>query len=319
MVKMHAVTAAACLASALMLAPAGASEIADFDPARHNRFVGGNATSGTNVPNPTYLLAGEDLSAVGVNGVGGVLISPRHVLSATHNSGGTSNFGFVNSAGTFVSIAGQSSRVLATLDSTSTNQSTDLRLVYLSREITAADLLTPMAIGVGDDPLFAGLEAYVYDVADRTGRNLIDGGRVYDNANDQEAFVGPIVDFALAGQGTTRGLAYDFDTDDNGGTNGLGGDEMGVSGGDSGQALLSYTEGGDLAVIGIHSAISFDQDVALRDQPYTSFSAQLSAYAGQIDSFVTSDGYAASFVLVPEPTSLALLGAGGLLMLRRRR
>ena len=115
---------------------------------------------------------------------------------------------------------------------------------------------------------------------------------------------------------STVTTAYDFDSYVNGGTGGVGDDEIGLSSGDSGHASLIEVSG-QLAVLGTHFAISTDTPGLTVH--YSSYSSLARDYLSQIETIVEFDGQTLTTLLVPEPASaLLLVGATGVLLLRRR-
>ncbi len=298
----------------LATATTSASIIADYDPLRHDRFIGGGpAAPAGNVPNPGFLLGGEDLTGVGVGQFGGTLISPRHVLAAAHFGSGTSTYSFVNAAGNRVDIAGSFETILTTSGTPS-----DVTIITLSRDITPADLLTPFSIAIGEatDIDLANIEVFGYGQENRVGRNIVDGGTIPGTTTN----IPPILTASFAGGSSpTIVAAYDFDTTQNGGTNGVGGDEIGLTGGDSGHALLTFVQNGDLALVGAHFGIATNGGTPSLDLNYISLSSVAAGYRTQIESVVNGAGHDVSFVQIPEPATLSLLAFAPVALLRRRR
>ena len=327
---------AVALGLALSAAPAGAALIAGYNSDRHDR------------DGADFLLDGYDLTGVGVGSRGGILISDRHVLAATHFRGTT--YSFQAADGTIVSRNVSTNRTLQTLlpaddpDAPGSLADSDLTLVTLASPIDALTGVTPLSIASVGDPASAsaeldGAEVFIYDQNNRVGRNLIDGGSLIVDPNDDpdqgpfRVTAGPVElsrerltdnpGPSNPGRGTYA-IVYDYDLDTNGGVDGLGIDEIGLVGGDSGHAGLLVING-QVVAVGPHHAI-LDGDAMLpvdTDQPYLSLTtlAGLEMYRSQISSFVAADGgLGLSYVAVPEPASLlALAGVGGLTLLRRRR
>ncbi len=304
---------------AVSAATANAGLLADYDASRHDRFLSDNGTSRTF--NPDFHMAGFDLSGLGVGGNGGILISDRHVLAATHFRGGS--YTFVNAAGDEVTFNASQNRTMKTRVPNGTGGfselNSDVTLVTLDRSVTGADLLTPMA--VADVPLgdFEPRDVFVYDQNNRLGRNLLDGGSL--DRPDGTVVLPPIT--RLQGDNNaTWAVTYDYDTSLNGGGNGVGGDEIGLVGGDSGHGAFILTDAGDVAVIGTHYAVVTGNGVLPPNpgETYLSLTSLAAAYRTQIEGFVAADGAQARFVsVIPEPGTATLLAVGALVALRRKR
>jgi hypothetical protein len=287
------VVALAALGAGFSAAPASAALFSAYNPAVHDRF-----TTGT-TPNPTFLLSGYDLSGIaydptagGGDPRGSALISPLHVLTAWHHRPTTV---------TFLSTDGivRTYAVAEWIQLTNGANGNDVAIGRLGAEVSDADNVNPLAIAVGPDDAFIGYDVYAFDQNNRAGRNIIDGiGVVNTTATNHTVSIG-----------------YDFDTATNGGTGGVGPDEIGLVGGDSGYSAVVAVDG-QLALVGAHFAVS---ETPSMDVNYWSFSTLARDYLDQINTIVTEDGYTLSTIVVPEPSSLFLLGAtSALLMLRRR-
>ena len=309
----------AAVALLVIASTASAGLIADYEPMRHDRFLGPIMDAG-NVANPDALLAGYDLSGVGVGSRGGVLISDRHVLAAAHFSSNTTRFDFVNAAGVRVGISGQTKRELlqpVELDNGETElRASDVAIITLSRPITAADGLTPLPIGLCEDDIFADLPIFVGDQQNRFGRNIVDGGLVPGTDVTLPPF--GVISYS-DGRRPTSTIIYDYDTPSNGGTDGTGGDEIGLIGGDSGHAALTLAPGGELVVVGTHFAIAAGDGGPGDDVNYLNFTSIAGDYRPQIDDIFAADGaVGAAFVLVPEPAAALVAVPAALALLRRR-
>ena len=316
-------TRLAAAAVLLAAAPASAALFADFDPTLNDRFLVRSGAAG-NVENPDSLLGSFDLTGLGVQSRGGVLISDRHLLAAGHFSGNTTSYTFVNALGNEVtrgtSVRRLAQQLVTNDDGTTTMADSDLAIITLSAPLAAADLVTPLPVAIpatAPDAFndFDGILAYAYDQNDRIGSNLVDGGFLPGTTTTLDPVTIAAFDGGVFPTVTT---VTDFDTPQNSGTNGVGGSEFGLVGGDSGHASLAVING-ELAALGTHYGIAFAGDGPALNDNYLSLSSLAGAYADQIQAAVDADGgVGLRFVAVPEPTlgALALLP---LALLARRR
>ncbi|MEM6551760.1 MAG: PEP-CTERM sorting domain-containing protein [Planctomycetota bacterium] len=309
----HAITA--CLPLAVLAPAASAIQFDSFDAASHDRFLNNDAD------NPNFLLAGFDLSGIakrGNSGSGAVLISPQHFITADHFKPAS-----VNGSVTFRGTDGtdRSYTVTGYDQLTTFGDGSDLSIGTLAAPIDPfTDFINPLPIAFSpsiDD--FIGLEVYTFGNGDLAGRNvIIDTG---------------IAEFGSGDPRPSVVLATAFDTVENSGgdgngplTDGLGPDEAGLQGGDSGNAALTVIDG-QLAVLGAHFGIASglpDNSLLLpfsQDDPYFSLSTLMSPYLSQINAITQTDGqtFQTLTVTIPEPTTATLLLLGLTLTTLRRR
>ena len=266
---------------------AGAAFFAAYSSQRHDRFTAGTT------PNPNFLLSGYDLSGVAFDSAsnvqGTVLISPQHVIGAWHYRPGTIDF--LGTDG-IVRNYGVTWQRLMTDGSGS-----DVAIGRLTTAILPADNINPLPLAIGPDSAFVGHELYAFAAGNRAGRNLID-------------FVG-LID---GDPNPTFVTAYDFDSYTNGGSGGVGDDEIGLAGGDSGHASLMVVDG-VLGVLGTHYAVS---EAPGQDVYYSSFSSLGRDYLLQIQDILDDDGYTLATLTVPEPAGVLIFGGLAMLLIRRR-
>lgn len=295
----------ALLAASVTIASTSSAAIFDtFDSTRHNRF-----SSGT-MPNPTFLLDEADLSGLGGRAA---LISPRHFITAAHTIGSLAipfTATFRGSDGTERSYTSTVAQDLTTTFINDmgviTTAPSDVRVFTLSPGDIVAPEITPIAIALGSPGDFIGRELFALGQNNQAGRNVIDAVGVATFDNESRPTVNTV---------------FSFDTASNGGTGGLGGDEIGLISGDSGfQSLIVVN--GEVALLGAHFGISDPASAGLRNQ-YDSFSSLLSPYFDQLNAIVTADGQSlrtVSVVAIPEPaTALALIPITAWICIRRRR
>ncbi len=304
----------AAMVSALWLAvPADAIQFDNYVPATHNRYAGG-------IDNPTFLLAGYDTSAVAKRdnaGSGAALFTNQHFVTAHHFKPGA-NVTFRGTDGMDRSFAVSGYQRLTT-----GGIGSDISIGTLATPVDpGTDFITPLPIAVGSLDGFVGREAYTFGRFDRAGRNVIEQTDLY--AFDDDPIDSP-----------TFGFASIFQTTENSGgdgpgplTDGLGPDEAGLQGGDSGNAALILLDG-QLAILGSHFGIGSGFEPPAPDEapnpdrftqfdPYFSVSTLLSPYLDQIDTIVARDEQAYTLLAVPEPTALLVMLAGGMLLVGRR-
>ncbi|QDT12609.1 PEP-CTERM sorting domain-containing protein [Planctomycetes bacterium K23_9] len=309
-----------------------AAVFANYTPSRHDRFLSDGSV------NNDFIMAGFDLSGIslgtpgdgttgGVDPIGGtsraILITPQHYISANHAS--TTTPRFRGSDGVIRSYTSSSSTQLTTTRADGTSDPSDIRLFTLSAPIPESDLVNPFAIYSGSTNLLVGEEFFLISnpsvnadesLTHRAGMNVI---------RDVEE-----VGFGAAGTSPTTNIYYTFDTAANGGSNGTGGDTLGIDeagliGGDSGNPALIAIDG-QLAVLGTHFGISVPSGKsASAGDFYHNYSTLLTPYLSEIEMLTAADGQSIyrlsiSVTAVPEPSSALLLffvAAGG--MHRRSR
>ncbi len=295
---------ACCIGSCGAVTNATAAIFDTFVSARHSRYL-----SGTD-PNPAFLLDEADLSGLGGRAA---LITPRHFITAAHTVGVppspyTATFrgsdGVLRSYTTAV-FTDLSTTYVNGMDATITADS-DIRVYTLDPMNVVAPEITPMAIALGSPSDFIGRELFALGQNNQAGRNVIDSVEV------------AILD--RFGRPTIN-TVFSFDTAGNMGSGGLGGDEIGLVGGDSGYQSLIEIDG-QIALLGAHFGISNATDAANRRQ-YDSFSSLLSPYLSQLEAIVTADGQSLrtiSIVAVPEPSAVfAVVAIVGIIGFRQRR
>ena len=176
--------------------------------------------------------------------------------------------------------------------------------MFTATLLSSGTSTSALPLAIGPDSAFVGSELYAFAQANKAGRNLIDAiGTVY--INDPTKY-------------PTVVTAYDFDSYVNSGTGGVGDDEIGLVGGDSGHiTLISY--GGELGVLGANFAIDASTANPPLTEYYSSYSSFARDYLSQIEFIVEEDGQTLTTLFIPEPASaMLLLGAAGVLLLRRR-
>lgn len=294
----------AFLVSLVATPPAVAAVFDQFDQDRHSRF-GAVASPPLNAfveANPNFLIDEGRISGVGLNQ--SVLITQRHYITADHAS---------TSAPIFRGLDGIVRQYTTTgtgVQLTDTNGiGTDVRLYTLDAAIPVTEVRAiPVFTGFGADVV--GREIIVKGSSNRFGRNVIDD--VVRARFDNTATGRP-----------TDVIEWTYNTTESG-TTGLGADEIGLVGGDSGSAVLLELNG-TLGVIGANFGIVVPDGVtpSATSDTYLSYASFLSSYMSDIDAITMSEGgfRAARLTVtaVPEPSSIALLGIIGSGIIGRRR
>jgi hypothetical protein len=294
----------ALVAGFAALAASPLSEAAVFsayNPAIHNRFVTGTT------PNPTFLLSSYNLTGVGIDTPsthGALLITPQHFIAANHFK--SSTVSFLDASGATQNFSGVTyTAMTTTFDDGTGNMVTmdsDLVIGRLPSAIPGSMGISPLPIAIGDPSLFAGEQLFVFGQNNQAGRNLID-----------DIVLVAVSDGAGGIQLPTFTTAFDFDTPTNGGTGGVGDDEIGLVGGDSSYQTLMLIDG-QLAAVGANFAVS-----GAPPSNYSNFSSFAAHYLDQIQALVGQDGHSVSTLTIPEPSSILLLGGATALLLLRRR
>ncbi|QEG02730.1 hypothetical protein Mal15_68510 [Stieleria maiorica] len=276
-----------------------AAIINGLDPTRHDRFSSDGSI------NPTFLMDESQLSGVALQRA--VLITPRHYVSAAHVH--TPEVTFRGTDGIERTYQSTSAQDLTTSLPGQGPVGSDIRVYTLASDVDPS--IVPVPIVVGDLNVLIGQTFFAMDNQMRAGRNVIDA-----------------IDIAEfdSGGGDTWTIRFSYDTDANGGTGGLGRDEIGLLGGDSGNAALIEIDG-QLGLIGTHMGIEVPEgSSAPAGDRYDSFSTLVGAYEDQLADLVAADGQSfgtITVVAIPEPTSLAFLigvfASGGLMRRRGRR
>ncbi|TWU07451.1 hypothetical protein [Stieleria varia] len=272
--------------------------ISGFDPARHERFL----MDGT--ANPGFLVDESLISGIAVERA--VLITPMHYITAVH--AGSTMPTFLGSDGNLHTYMSAGAVALTTTLPGGVVVDSDIALHTLTAPIPMADGVSPMAIIGGDPNDLIGHEFYVFSGDQRAGRNVVD--------------VVEVIEFDT-GLRDSVAIGYSYDTPTNGGSGGLGIDEAGLLGGDSGNPATILIDG-QMVLIGAH----FGTDVPMGSSAnagdrYDSYSTVLSPYVDEIQTLVAVDGFSAqviSITAVPEPSVAAACWMTlAMVVLRRRR
>lgn len=174
---------------------------------------------------------------------------------------------------------------------------TDIHLGRLTAPIPSADGICSYPVlnftngsGNTDDAAYVGQGLYVYGKPSLVGRNV--ASRIVRD----DMYLG------------TPSLEFDYDT----GVNSVGADEAIIMGGDGGAPTFGIANG-QLALVGLHMYNSIAGDDPADGD--TSGDAFLPDFVSQLMAQMGGQ----TLYTVPEPVTLTLLAAGGLLMLRRRK
>ncbi|MGB7346019.1 MAG: hypothetical protein WBD20_17510 [Pirellulaceae bacterium] len=325
--------ALAVVAGPAFASHAHAAVFAGYTSDRHDRFLTGEP-EGT--LNPNFIMAGYDLSGISLGTPGdgmsdeiapdvstsrAVLITPQHYIAADH--AGTTTPRFRGNDGVIRSYTSTSSTRLNTVRSDGTSDPSDIRLFTLSAPIPTTDGVNPLAILSGNTQLLTGQEFFLISnprinsdesLTHRAGKNVV-----------RDVFE---IGFGENNTSPTENIYYTFDTAENKGFDGFGGDALGVDeagliGGDSGNPALIDING-QLAVLGAHFGISVPSGSnAGAGDFYHNFTSLLTPYIGQIESLTAAEGQSITklsipVTAVPEPSIAFLVIVLGLAAVRRQ-
>ena len=244
----------------------------------------------------------------------GTLIAPNWVLGAAHPGSAAT---FTASDG---SVANIKRRIVFPGDNSAINafDGNDFALFELSSSITtvaAATLHDPDATGVSYTDLLGGLGGLtaVYGGAGETGTGNVGVAQSVTGTRDILAGTNVIdtVGATLNSVSVSNVVLSDFDAPSTAGLpSGATDLEVGLVVRDSGGGLwVDLDDGQGPVLIGVHSgATDPDQNGVLGEYGHQNISTVL-----------TPEAYDWIIATVPEPSSLALLFAGGLMVIRRRR
>ena len=303
------------VALALLARPAVAGEIVGYDPANptshatYDRYTSGFPNAPVMNSSSAFVGAGLDLSGVG-NRLGSnwgvTLVSPQHFVTANHVGlyapGEQVRFlggdGMLHAYTVAVDASGavRQTRLTTTFSDAPGGPTrtlpSDILVVTLAAPIPVADGVRPLAVAANSAPNGTPLLAYTQNA--NYGSDTRQLGTNAVSARDLGSFDGGQSEAtALIGYQFNRGRAGD----------------VALTGGDSGGALL--TRNGNTAILlGTHYGV--DGDLSKPEQPYTSYSTDLSEYLGQLRSIVAADGQTLTVLPVPEPGSVGVVAAGAL-------
>jgi hypothetical protein len=263
------------LALATFASPAVALDVFKFDPAINLRFSHGTYADVRLDENPTFLLAGHDLSGLGwgPGNFGVTLVSPRHFLTAAHVAPlPGSTVSFRNREGVIKHYAVES---LFTVEHRA-GVRTDLVLGRLVAAIPSEDLVSSfptLVLPASSD--YLGLKVYSFGAYQSCGTNTIARWGNYDllpfdrgdNVPDNILFVTDW--YRVTGQAQAQGN-------------------------DSGSPTFVLHRG-QLALVGTHSAVN------VAHEPYVTLDVLIPAYFTQIKARLARDGY--SFRNAAEPAA----------------
>ena len=282
---------------------AWALAVQGYDASVNERFVSG-FSSGPIVTNnsPEFILSGYDLSGVGWQTADDrfsvTLISDRHALTAAH---------IAPPVGTSVSFLGQdgvvrSYTVSAVTVLTFNGRSSDAAFVEFATPVDSTQITSYFGLGLATAADYEDLPVTLYGSKGRAGLNTIEGVGTFD-----------LLPMPSGDGNVDSVIGYtDYDS--------VAGEAQGQDG-DSGSPTFARMSNGDLAFVGLHSAIGSVSGTAI-----TIDSMPLLASQNQINSLLAADSYGPwnyyTGGVVPEPAAAAGL-LGGLALAcglgRRRR
>ena len=296
--------------------PLDAATFAGMDDGTRNRFLesGPPELGSTLTINPDFPLDESAISGIAVDSQdpdnftnrSGVLITPRHYVAANHFN--SSAPWFRGSDGVVRQYETVASTLLTTdfmFEGELMTGNSDIRIWTLDDSVAlpGAHGVMPLPILSGPQGGFFGREIHAGDQFNQFGRNIID-------------------EIGLATFGTTDDVpnqptfAIVYDLDLVGTPGSVGGDEIFLQGGDSGNAALAVVDG-QVALVGNHFGVDGTEI------PPISVSTWLSPYVDQINAYTSAQagGYTVSTVMVvPEPASGGILFlASAVCILRRSR
>lgn len=258
-------------------APAAAVELREYDPQRHDRFLG-SATEPS--PNPDFLFDAGAFHGLGwqrnVPNRQFALITRKHVVFASHYLPGVgATLDFLAPDGALVSRQ-VAARVAVANDDGSDS---DLAVIELNAVIPAASGIEPFPyLDLANDFLYRGRELAVFGFPLRAGRGEIERILTLSSGN-------------LAG---TRALQFDYRNEAGDG------DDCFLQVGDSGSPSFAFANGRP-ALVGTHSSIDVEED------GQANFDAFVPHYVAGVDTLVAADGFRITPALAGATTGSAEL------------
>jgi len=247
---------------------AGALQIRDYDPARHNRFVSGYPANP--VVNTNFYQGYHDFSGVGWHSAASylsyTLISPRHFVGANHVNpgiGATLKFRGRDGVVRSYTVARQYNIT------NSAGKATDLFIGELAQAVATCDHITFYPIlSLLSEANYLGLPLIIYGHETRVGAGTLN------------AFLSFGGDPITGGSGVNDTRAFDYHYLNAG----LGIDDCYLEGGDSGSPSF-VAKDGELFVVGVHLGVA---TTALAKVSIDTF---VPHYLDQIAVVLQSQGY----------------------------